>query len=188
VAALKFIQDHPGARVAIIDLDVHQGNGTASILAGRSDIYVLSFHGARNFPFIKVPSTVDVALPDDTGDIEYLMRLEDALPAVFAFGPSLVLYQAGVDPLKADRLGKLGLTHLGLEARDQMVLEHCSRRGIPVALALGGGYASPIERTVEAHVTTYRVVKECLKKMKPPLLDSVTRGVSEWRTTPNNLS
>lgn len=160
------------SRAVIIDLDVHQGDGNSSILGGRDDIFVFSMHGERNFPFRKVPSSLDIGLADDVGDDEFLGRLAEALPLVLAFHPDIVFYQAGVDPLKEDLLGKLSLTHHGLFERDRMVLRACHARGIPVCLSMGGGYAKPIELTVEAHVGTYRAVNEIYfgraKDARPP--------------------
>jgi len=158
--ALYLIKHCAIRRAAIVDLDVHQGNGNSAILGGRSNIFIFSMHGAKNYPFRKVPSTLDIDLPDGTGDDEYLSRLQNALPRVLAFQPDLVFYQAGVDPLKEDTLGRLSLTHAGLAARDRIVLSACKRSGIPVSLALGGGYAKPIGITVAAHVGTYKIVKE----------------------------
>lgn len=160
VVALWLLGRKQVRRVAIIDLDVHQGNGNSEILGGREDVFIFSMHGAKNYPFRKVPSTLDVALPDHTSDAEFLDALALHLPKVFDFQPDIVLYQAGVDPLKEDALGRLALTHQGLMERDRMVLTACKRLGIPVSLALGGGYAKPIELTVEAHVGTYKVVRE----------------------------
>jgi acetoin utilization deacetylase AcuC-like enzyme len=160
VAALYLIAQKKITRAAIVDLDVHQGNGNSDILGHRDDVFIFSMHGAKNYPFRKVPSTLDVDLPDETADAEFLAILRDCLPKVFAFQPDLVLYQAGVDPLKEDSLGRLSLSHQGLMERDRIVLSECKRRGIPVSLALGGGYAKPIDLTVEAHVGTYKVVKE----------------------------
>ncbi|MCG8440838.1 MAG: histone deacetylase [Caulobacterales bacterium] len=159
VVALAAVDAWGLKRVAIIDLDVHQGDGNASILGARPEAFVFSMHGEKNFPFRKPPSDLDVALPDGTGDETYLARLAEHLPQVFAFAPELVLYQAGVDPLAADRLGRLSLSHEGLAARDEMVLAACRARGVPVSLALGGGYSDPIEASVEAYVNTYRVAK-----------------------------
>ncbi len=159
VAAHKALAESWVDRIAIIDLDVHQGDGNAALLACRPDIFILSIHGENNFPFHKQPSDLDVALPDRTGDGEYLKALSDALPAVFAFQPDLVLYQAGVDPLEADKLGRLDLTHVGLMKRDEMVLSECKRRGVAISMGIGGGYADPISRTVEAYANTYRVAK-----------------------------
>ncbi|MGQ9805690.1 MAG: histone deacetylase family protein [Chlorobiales bacterium] len=151
---------HKIQRVAIIDLDVHQGNGNSAILGGRQDVFIFSMHGAKNYPFRKVPSTIDIDLPDNTGDRDFHAILKDYLPKVFAFKPDIVLYQAGVDPLKEDALGRLSLTHDGLQERDCLVLKACRTHGVPVSLALGGGYAKPIDLTVEAHVGTYKAVRE----------------------------
>jgi acetoin utilization deacetylase AcuC-like enzyme len=159
VAARTLLDEGRVARVAIVDLDVHQGDGNAAILGGDARIYLLSLHGRNNFPFRKVPSTVDVELPDGAGDAEYLAALETALPGVFGFAPEIIFFQAGVDPLAEDTLGRLALTHAGLMARDRMVLAACRARGVPVSLSLGGGYARPIALSVEAYVNTYRVAK-----------------------------
>ena len=160
VAALAVLAAGLASRVAIIDLDVHQGDGNAAILSAREDVFVFSVHGEKNFPFRKVASDLDVALPDGTEDEAYLRALGDALPAVWAFNPDLVLYQAGVDPLAEDKLGRMALTHDGLKRRDEMVLAACKARGVPVSMAIGGGYADPIEASVAAYANTYRVAKE----------------------------
>jgi len=144
-------------RAAVVDLDVHQGDGTASIFEYDPDVLTVSIHGANNFPFRKQQSRIDVALPDRTGDAEYLEHVRKVLPEVIAFGPDVILYQAGVDALDGDRLGRLALTAAGLEERDRMVMETAKRHSIPVAITMGGGYAEPIERTAEAHATTFRV-------------------------------
>ena len=160
-AVLLYLLKHGAVRrAAVVDLDVHQGNGNSAILGERPDVFIFSMHGAKNYPFRKVPSTLDIDLPDGTGDAEYLSLLEEALPKVFAFRPDLVFYQAGVDPLREDRLGRLALTHAGLAERDRRVLAACRRQGVPVVLALGGGYAQPIEHTVDAHINTYKVARE----------------------------
>lgn len=164
VAVLKLFQEDKIQRAAIVDLDVHQGNGNSAILGSRKDTFIFSMHGEKNYPFQKVPSTLDIGLPDDTRDEEYLYLLEEALPRVFDFGPDIVFYQAGVDPLREDLLGRLSLSHSGLAERDRMVLSACKRYGVPVALLLGGGYSRPIELTVEAHIQTYRIVKEIFGK------------------------
>jgi acetoin utilization deacetylase AcuC-like enzyme len=160
IAALKVIAEGWAARVAIVDLDVHQGDGNAAILAGHPDVFVFSMQGEKNFPHQRVPSDLDVDLPDGTEDTAYLRALVEHLPAVFEFRPDLVLYQAGVDPLKDDRLGRLALTLDGLAKRDRLVLTECHSRGIPVSLGLGGGYADPIELSVQAYANTYAVAKE----------------------------
>ena len=146
-------------RVAVIDLDVHQGNGTAAILGGRDDVYLFSMHGAKNYPFRKVPSTVDIDLADNTSDDEYLAILETELPKIFAWKPDIVLFQAGVDPLREDTLGRLALSMDGLARRDEMVFRACKQHGIPVSVAMGGGYAKPVHLTVQAHIQTYRVLR-----------------------------
>lgn len=142
-------------RAAVVDLDVHQGDGTAELFAGEPDVLTLSLHGRNNFPFRKRRSRIDVALPDGAGDGEYLAALAEVLPAVFAFRPEVVFYQGGVDALAEDRLGRLNLTHAGLARRDRMVMEACRRNGVPFVVTLGGGYAEPVELTVEAHAATY---------------------------------
>jgi len=145
-------------RAAIVDLDVHQGNGTHAIFAGDLDVYTFSMHGGKNYPFHKVPGTLDIELPDGTGDDVYLDTLRRALPGVLAASsPDLVVYIAGADPHEGDRLGRLGLTFDGLAQRDAIVLDGCREVGIPVAITIGGGYGRRIEDTVEVHVRTARV-------------------------------
>ncbi|MCF3628683.1 histone deacetylase [Thalassospiraceae bacterium LMO-SO8] len=160
IAALKVLAEGWARRVAIIDLDVHQGDGNAAILTGHPDVFVFSMQGEKNFPHHRVASDLDVDLPDGTEDAAYLKALAEHLPAVFDFRPDLVLYQAGVDPLAEDRLGRLALTLNGLAKRDRLVLTECRSRGIPVALGLGGGYANPIELSVHAYANTYAVAKD----------------------------
>jgi acetoin utilization deacetylase AcuC-like enzyme len=147
-------------RVAIVDLDVHQGDGNSAILTTNPNVFVLSIHGEKNFPFRKVPSDLDVALPNGTDDHAYLRSLADALEPVSAFRPDLVLYLSGVDPLAADTLGHLSLTHDGLMDRDRFVFQTFRRQGIPVSIAIGGGYAKPINLSVEAYANTFRVARE----------------------------
>lgn len=147
-------------RAAIVDLDVHQGNGNSAILGHNPDVFIFSMHGEKNYPFNKVASTLDAELADNTGDAEYLAALKKHLPAVFNFRPDIILYQAGVDPLKEDSLGRLALTKEGLMERDRIVLGECKKRNIPVSLALGGGYSKPIQHTIDAYAGTYRAAKE----------------------------
>jgi acetoin utilization deacetylase AcuC-like enzyme len=149
-------------RAAVVDLDVHQGDGTAAIFRDDPDVLTLSIHGRNNFPFRKQRSRIDIDLPDGAGDAEYLVALESILPRVFEFAPEIVFYQAGVDALAGDRLGRMALSLDGLERRDHMVLRMCRSRGVPAVITLGGGYAEPIERTVEAHANTFRVAAEIL--------------------------
>ena len=158
-AALTLLDENFAQRIAIIDLDVHQGDGNAAILGGRKDVFVFSMHGDKNFPFRKEASDLDVALADGTGDSNYLDALQDSLPAIWAFKPDIVLYQAGVDPLAEDKLGRMNLTYEGLMRRDEIMLSECKQRGVPVSMAIGGGYANPIELSVKAYANTYRVAK-----------------------------
>ena len=159
VTALRLIETGRARRVAIIDLDVHQGDGNSAILAGNTGTFVFSMHGEKNFPFRKTVSDLDIPLPDRLDDEGYLATLEQHLPEVFAFAPDIVLYQAGVDALEEDTLGRLALTHDGLMQRDMLVLSACKARGIPVSMGIGGGYAEPIGASVEAYANTYRVAK-----------------------------
>lgn len=148
-------------RMAVIDSDVHQGNGTAAAFADEPDVFTFSIHGENNFPLRKVPGSLDIALPDGTGDAEYLAALEPAVAHVLGeFHPGLVFYQAGVDPLAGDRFGRLSLSREGLRRRDRLVLQACRAAGIPVAVTLGGGYNRNLDETVDAHCDTIRIAKE----------------------------
>jgi acetoin utilization deacetylase AcuC-like enzyme len=160
VATRSLLDAGSARRVLVIDVDVHQGDGTAAIFAGEPAVFTLSLHGARNFPFRKEKSSLDVELPDACGDEEYLSRLRGALMEAFATAPDFVFVQGGVDALAEDRLGRLALTLEGLYRRDRMIFEQTRRRDVPTVLTLGGGYASPIEMTVAAHVGTYRALRE----------------------------
>ena len=145
-------------RVAVVDLDVHQGNGTHAIFAGDADVYTFSMHGGRNYPFHKVAGTLDLELPDGTGDDEYLALLSGTLPRVLAASsPDLVVYIAGADPHEGDQLGRLALTFEGLARRDAFVLDSCREVGIPVVITIGGGYGRRIEDTVTVHTQTARI-------------------------------
>jgi acetoin utilization deacetylase AcuC-like enzyme len=144
-------------RVAIIDLDVHQGNGTARIFARDDSVFTLSLHGAKNFPFRKEPSDLDVELPDGCNDAAYMEALERALGELDRrFEPGLVLYLAGADPHEGDRLGRLKLSFDGLEARDRRVMDWAWHKRVPLAFAMGGGYGHDLEATVQVQVNTYR--------------------------------
>lgn len=163
------------ARAAVIDLDVHQGNGTHAVFAGDPTVYTFSMHGGRNYPFrpgegagprsceahpygLRVPGSLDIDLEDGTGDEEYLSILAGALPGVLASArPDLVVYLAGADPHEGDRLGRMALTFAGLERRDVMVLEACREIGVPVAITIAGGYGREIDDTVRVHLATLRV-------------------------------
>jgi acetoin utilization deacetylase AcuC-like enzyme len=145
-------------RVAVVDLDVHQGNGTASIFAHDESVFTLSLHGERNFPFRKEPSDLDVELPDGCDDDHYLEALDRALDELDRrFEPGLVIYLAGADPHEGDRLGRLALTFDGLEARDRRVMDWAWQRRKPLAFCMGGGYGVDIAQTVQIQVNTYLV-------------------------------
>lgn len=147
-------------RAAIVDLDVHQGDGTAQIFEGDSGVLTLSVHCKSNFPLRKQRSQIDVELPDGVTDDAYLRELDQVLPAVFAYEPDIVFYQSGVDGLATDTLGKLALTPAGLKERDRRVMSAVSAHGVPFVITLGGGYSQPIELTAEAHANTFRTAQE----------------------------
>lgn len=141
VASNRLLAEGDATRILIVDCDVHQGDGTASLMAGREDVFTLSIHADKNFPVRKARSTLDLALPDGVDDDGYMDVLNKHLPALFdRFAPDFVFYQAGVDPHVEDKLGRLALTDAGLEARDRFVVREARKRGLPIASALGGGY------------------------------------------------
>ena len=150
-------------RAAIVDCDVHQGNGTATIFAGDEDTFTFSIHGANNYPLFKAQSSLDVELPDGTTDHEYLDCLTNHLPTVFAAEPEIVFYLAGADPYVGDKLGRLALTMDGLRQRDECVLRECYEREVPVVTVMSGGYGKDVNDTVEIHCNTIRMVKEVFK-------------------------
>lgn len=155
IAANRLIAQGDVARILILDLDVHQGDGTASLTAGREDIFTLSLHAEKNFPVRKARSSLDIALPDGTGDDAYMAALAGALPAALDdFAPDLILYQAGVDPHANDALGRLALSDAGLDRRDHFVGIQAHARGIPVASTLGGGYGPDRMAVAHRHVRT----------------------------------
>ncbi len=144
-------------QVAVIDLDVHQGNGTAHIFRDDDSVFTLSLHGEKNFPFRKEASDLDVPLPDGCADAAYLAALDTALDKLDRhFAPGLVMFLAGADPFEGDRLGRLKLTMDGMQCRDQRVFDWCLARRIPLALLMAGGYGVRIEETVQVQVNTYR--------------------------------
>ncbi|MFZ2386514.1 MAG: histone deacetylase [Polaromonas sp.] len=161
----EWARQHRHARqalqVAVIDLDVHQGNGTASIFAQDPSVFTLSLHGQKNFPFRKEASDLDVELPDGCLDAPYLQALEHALDEMDRrFEPGLVLFLAGADPFEGDRLGRLALSFDGLEARDRRVFDWAWQRRIPLAFSMAGGYGVNIDETVQVQMNTYRVALE----------------------------
>ena len=157
VAARALKAERRGRRVAVLDLDVHQGNGTAQVFARDPDVFTLSVHGANNFPFRKAKSDLDLELPDQTGDDAYLDTVARGLRAALGFGPDLAFYLAGADCFAGDGLGRLAVTKGGMGLRDAMVLDRCSEAGVPVAVVMAGGYARDINDTVDIHHATVRL-------------------------------
>jgi len=161
VAANRLIAEGDAARVLIVDLDVHQGDGTASLTAGREDIFTLSLHAEKNFPVRKARSSRDVSLPDGVDDDGYMAALSRHLPEVMAdFAPDFVFYQAGVDPHADDKLGRLALTDAGLAARDRFVIAEARRRGLAIASALGGGYGDDPRIVAARHAASMLVMAQ----------------------------
>ena len=160
ICALQALQSPNIKHVLILDLDVHQGDGTASILSGHPDVVTCSIHGDKNFPFVKQRSDLDIALPNDTGDIAYLDALESALERLPISDFDLLLYQAGVDPLQEDRLGRLAVTRDGLDRRNRRVFESAHAAGVPTVIFMGGGYAEPITPTIDAFVDLFTTASE----------------------------
>lgn len=160
VAAQALLDAAAVTQVLVIDADVHQGDGTAAIFRDRPEVFTCSIHGAKNFPFHKQESDLDIALDDGATDEVFLDALMSALARCFErCAPDIVFYQAGVDGLREDVLGRLSLTREGLRQRDALVIDAARSRGIPIALTLGGGYADPIDATIEAHAGTYQVAR-----------------------------
>ena len=148
-------------KVAVIDLDVHHGDGNASMLATKPYCFVLNMFGEKNYPLKKPESNLDIALEDHTGDSEYLRLLEQVLPELISFEPDIILYQAGVDALVKDRLGRLDLSFEGLKKRDELVFNLAKSYEIPIVHVLGGGYCRPIEDTVTAYSNTFEKAFKC---------------------------
>jgi len=154
-------------QVAVIDLDVHQGNGTARIFQGDDSVFTLSLHGDKNFPFRKEASDLDVGLPDGCADADYLAALDMALLQLDQrCKPDLVFFLAGADPFEGDRLGRLKLTPTGMQMRDQRVFDWCLSRRIPVVLLMAGGYGVRIEETVALQCETFRIALDCWRKFQ----------------------
>ncbi len=159
VSAARLLAQDKARRIAVIDLDVHQGDGTAAIFADEARVFTFSAHGRHNFPFRKQRSDFDLEFENGTEGGAYLEALAPALEQVFAWNPDFVFYQAGVDALATDRLGKLALTQEDLAQRDCLVFNACRARSLPVVVTLGGGYSEPIKHTVTAAAQTYRLAK-----------------------------
>jgi acetoin utilization deacetylase AcuC-like enzyme len=160
--AAKYLLNHQKAsKILVVDLDVHQGNGTAQIFRNDDRVFTFSMHGANNYPLRKEKSDLDIGLPDKTPDAPYLKILQETLESLLdSVQPDFIFYLAGVDVLESDKLGRLGMTLNGCKTRDQIVLESCKRHRIPVAVSMGGGYSERIATIVDAHANTYRVAQE----------------------------
>ena len=161
IAANYLLRHRLRRQILVVDLDVHQGNGTAQIFRHEPRVFTFSMHGGNNYPLHKEESDLDVPLPDGIPDREYLKKLRELLPDLLdRVEPDFVFFQSGVDVLETDKLGKLGLTLAGCKERDRLVLEACRRHRIPVAASMGGGYSERISDIVEAHANTFRLAQE----------------------------
>ena len=161
VAARYLQQESLAKKILIVDLDVHQGNGTAEIFAGDDTVFTFSMHGAKNYPFKKELSDLDIALPDGTEDDTFLRTLMDTLPGLIEeVSPDFIFYLSGVDIVGTDKLGRLGCTVEGCKERDRFVLQTCNDLQIPVQVSMGGGYSNDIRIIVDAHANTYRLDQE----------------------------
>lgn len=161
IAANCLLEQGIVKKVLIVDLDVHQGNGTAQIFQHEPRVFTFSMHGEKNYPLRKVPSDLDIGLPDKTEDGPYLKALREALPRLIdEVQPDQVFYLAGVDIIYSDKLGRLSLSLQGCRDRDRFVLETCQRHGLPVAVSMGGGYSDRLAHIIEAHANTFRIAQE----------------------------
>ena len=161
IAANYIIQEGLFKKILIIDLDVHQGNGTASLFNSNPNVYTLSFHGKKNYPFRKEKSDLDVEFDDNTNDNEYLKVLKETIPKVIdQFEPEFIFYLSGVDVLQNDKLGRLSLTLNGCKERDKFILQTCKVNSIPVQVSMGGGYSIVLKNIIEAHSNTFRLAQE----------------------------
>jgi acetoin utilization deacetylase AcuC-like enzyme len=157
----RFLHAHSLAKkIAIIDLDVHQGNGNSSILFGDENVFIFSMHGEKNYPYKKVSSHLDIGLPDGCQDDQYLSELSRGMKAIEFFEPDYIFYLMGVDPLIHDKLGTLNISFDGLMERDRIVLDFCFKKEISCSLALGGGYSDPIDHSVRAYANTFKLAKK----------------------------
>lgn len=161
IAANYLLANDLVSRILIIDLDVHQGNGTAEIFRHDDRVFTFSMHGDKNFPFRKEQSSLDVPLDEGISDDEYLFKLKHYLPVVFEkHRPDFVFYLAGVDVLATDKLGKLGLTKEGCSARDEFVLQFCKTKNLPLQVSMGGGYSLLIKDIIDAHCNTFKLARD----------------------------
>lgn len=174
-------------RAAIVDLDVHQGDGSAQIFQDDGDVLTTSVHCRTNFPFRKQQSKIDIELEDRTADAEYLRVVDSLLPQIAAFEPEILFYQSGVDGLASDALGKLSLTHEGLIERDRRVCTFAQANNIPLVITLGGGYSKPIENTALAHANTFRTAHEIFSRRFDVISASADKYPCSYRNRPQPL-
>jgi len=161
IAANYLINKGLSKRILIIDLDVHQGNGTASLFSSNNNVFTLSFHGKKNYPFRKEKSDLDIEFDDKTNDEKYLKILKETIPKVMDdFNPDFIFYLSGVDVLENDKLGRLSLTINGCKERDRYILDMCKKNSIPVQISMGGGYSVVLKNIIEAHSNTFRLAQE----------------------------
>ena len=161
IAANFLIKNKICNRIMIIDLDVHQGNGTASIFENENSIFTVSFHGKKNYPFLKENSNFDLEFDDGTGDKEYLRELREQIPKLIDdFEPEFIFYLAGVDVLKNDKLGRLSMSIEGCKERDRFILNLCKTNNIPVQVSMGGGYSIHLKEIIDAHSNTFELAQE----------------------------
>lgn len=156
IAANYLLNNKLCDRILMIDLDVHQGNGTAEIFKGKPEVFTFSMHGEKNFPFRKEQSDLDIALEDGLGDEQYLDKLTAAMPALLRHKAGFAFYLSGVDVLESDKLGKLSLSKEGCRERDRIVFQFCKDHGLPVQVSMGGGYSPQIKDVVDAHCMTFK--------------------------------
>ena len=161
IAANELIFQRKASKILVVDLDVHQGNGTAEIFSQNPDVFTFSIHGEKNYPLRKEQSDLDIGLPDKTTDELYLNTLKDILPKLMdTVKPDFIFYLSGVDILGTDKLGRLNVSMEGCKARDRFVLEMCKKNNIPLAISMGGGYSEQLKHIVEAHCNTFRLAQE----------------------------
>jgi acetoin utilization deacetylase AcuC-like enzyme len=161
ITANYLIENRMANNVLIVDLDVHQGNGTAAILGHRSDVFTFSMHGEKNYPHRKEKSHLDCGLPDHTNDLDYLKTLDESLNQILTnFKPDFILYQAGVDVLGSDQLGRLNLTMDGIKNRDKKIIELAQNLSIPIMCCMGGGYSKKVSEIVDAHSILFRLAQD----------------------------
>ena len=161
IGANYLLNEQLAKKIMIIDLDVHQGNGTASLFNSNTNVFTLSFHGKKNYPFRKEKSDLDIEFNDNTKDEEYLKVLKETIPReIDKFKPDFIFYLSGVDVLENDKLGRLSLSINGCKERDKFILDICKRDSIPIQVSMGGGYSTLLKNIIEAHSNTFRLAQE----------------------------